>query len=186
MTEGDARYDTEDAPEAKDDSPVSPKPQVTPTANVVPAGGTTGQSAAELHRFEAQLIQVLRREVRDPYAGLPADDVLARLDDRFPSHDFPGRMLARVEAEQAARHAHVERIDAVDRFVAEAQSRAADEDRDLQRSVGKRAERVLYVLVGVAVLLIAAGHETPGLIILGTTVVGVVGSFLSQTLGGKK
>lgn len=45
--------------------------------------------------LEARLIQVLRKETADPYGGLPADDVLYRLDNKFPAVHFPERMMTR-------------------------------------------------------------------------------------------
>lgn len=176
------------ADESGADTTPKPQPPVGPTEatmsgqSVIESGE---RNSSEFHRFEAHLIQTLRREVRDPYGGLPADDVLVRLDEHFPKHDFPGRMMKRLESEQSARLAHIARADATDLYVAQTDHENAKEDRILRRSWGKRAERVLYVLVGAALVLIFTGHETAGAIVLGTTVVGVVGAFLSQAIGDK-
>lgn len=135
--------------------------------------------------LEARMINIVRREARDPYAGLPADDVLARLDERFPDQHFPERMLSRLEREQSERHARELRQDDLERFVAETDRRNADEDRALVRSWGTRAERVLILLVAVGLLLVFTGHTEIAAIVLGTTLVGVVGAFLAQQLRKK-
>ena len=136
-------------------------------------------------RLEAKIIRVLRREVRDPYGGLPADDVLVRLHERFPEHNFPGRMLSRIELEQTARHDREQRQDEVEKFVVETDRINGKEDRDLQRSWGKRAERIVVFLTGTGILFVFTDHEEIGGIVLGTTLIGVVGSFLAQTIRKK-
>ena len=130
-----------------------------------------------------ELLQVMRRETGDPYGGLPADDVLARLDDRFPQVGFPERMMARLEVEQRERLAHVARLDALAEY--EAQTVRADSagNRTLERSAGRRAFGAMVLLLLVGVGLIASHHEAAGEIVLGTTVVGVVGAFVSSRIG---
>lgn len=161
---------------------LTPKPQVSP-ANSVAVGNGDGSSKITVDaKLEARLISIIRREVRDPYGGLPADDVLDRLDRRFPEHNIPERMLLRLESEQDARHAHFERLDATELYVAETARLDAKEDRDLQRSWGRRAERVTVFLVAAGIGLVLLGHEVAGSIVLGTTLVGVVGSFLSSKI----
>lgn len=130
--------------------------------------------------LEHRMLSIIRRETRDPYGGLPADDVLDRLDRRFPNVNFPERMMARLEQEQESRHARLARAQELEKYEAETRRTAIEQDRELQRHSARRAERVLYVLVVVGLLLVFTGHEDVGKIVLGTTLVGVIGAFVAH------
>ena len=160
-----------------------PKPVPAPEELVVEELDQSEQRLAMY--LEARFIRVLRREVTDPYGGLPADDVLARMDDRFPDLHVPERMLRRLEEEQSHRHEHVRRVDALEQYVAETDRENGNEDRELQKSWGRRAERVVLLLVIVGLICLFTGHEAAGITVLGGTLVGVVGSFLAQQIRSK-
>lgn len=133
--------------------------------------------------LESRMLKIIRRETGDPYAGLPADDVLMRLDSRFPEVHFPERMMDRLETEQQHRHTRETDADGLAKFDAETRRLDASEERDLQQVVGRRAERVLYVLAGMGAIFVFTDHETVGSIVLGGSLVGVIGSFLGQKIG---
>ncbi len=88
--------------------------------------------------------------------------------------------MKRLELEQQQRHSRENRAADVLMYDAETRRIDSNEDRALQKSWGNRAERVLYLLVGVALLLVFTGHTEVGLVVLGTTLVAVIGSFLQQ------
>lgn len=150
-----------------------------------PHEGDAASTEAELeHRIavmvESRVLSIIRRETGDPYAGLPADDVLARLDTRFPDVKFPERMMSRLEAEQA--HRHAQEVAATKQASYELETRRRNDDRTIaeQGRAGQRAERVLYVLVAASLLLVFTGYEAIGGTVLGTTLLGVVASFVGQ------
>lgn len=130
--------------------------------------------------LESRITSIVRRESRDPYAGLPADDVLDRLDRRFPDVNYPERMMRRLELEQQNRHELAQQSLANERYEAETERAEVKGSHDIQRQSAKRAVGVLVFLVAVGVACLFTGHEGAGEILLGTTVVGVVGSFVVQ------
>lgn len=167
----------DDARPSRESSPKPTAPQLSGAA-----GSDAMDAIVPYAQIEARLIRVLRKEVQDPYGGLPADDVLARLNREFPALNIPGRMLDRLEKEQAERHEHSRRQDELDRYVAESARAESAQDHDLQRSWGGRAERVFFALVAAGLVLVFTGHESTGAIVLGTTLVGVVGAFVAQSI----
>lgn len=132
--------------------------------------------------LEARMMQVVRHETRDPYAGLPADDVLDRLDKLFPDVGYPERMMRRLETEQTHRHMLESESNGLAKYQAETMRIGEQHDRDLVSSTAKRAERVVYVLVAAGLLCVFTHHVNVGLVILGTTLVGVASAFLTQRL----
>lgn len=179
MTEVTPTPDGGKAPESKTENlpAASPKPTIDKVAAETLADATKIGMVVE-----ATMTRVMRRETGDPYAGLPAPDVLKHLNEQFPEQEFPERMLRRLEIEQEERHARERRIDEVDRYNAETDRMNAEADRTLQKSWGQRAERVLYVLVAVGLICLFTGHVAIAGVVLGTTLVGVVGAFLGARM----
>ena len=91
-------------------------------------------------------------------------------------------MLARLENEQAARHDREKRLDELEMYVAETSRIDAAADRDLRNRTSNRALLVTILLVAVGLVLEFTGHEAGGNIVLGTTLVGVVGAFLANQI----
>jgi hypothetical protein len=131
-------------------------------------------------RMEHRITTVMRQESGDSYAGLPADHVLVNLNNEFPDVNFPERMMSRLETEQAARiAAQKQQLDRLD-YEAETQRLDAAADRKHLNTAANRAVLVLVLLLSVGVFLTLTGNTTAGLTVLGTTLLGVIGAFLSQ------
>lgn len=138
------------------------------------------------NRLERRLTAIIRQETGDSYAGLPADHVLINLDRAFPDVGFAERMMARLELEQRARIERERAQDDLAKYEAETRRIDAQEERKLVGRTAWRAVGVLVLLLGVGGWLTATGHETAGSILLGTTMVAVVGAFLAQQIRGMK
>ncbi|MDQ1699957.1 MAG: hypothetical protein QOG34_1820 [Frankiaceae bacterium] len=133
--------------------------------------------------LESRILHQIRRETGDPYAGLPADDVLMRLHQQFPEVQFPERMMRRLEVEQSERHELDKRAADLAEYEAETRRRDAAGDRKLQQEVGWRAVAVLVFLVAVGLTLIFSRHEGSGGLVLGGTLVGVLTALVGQKVG---
>jgi lipopolysaccharide export LptBFGC system permease protein LptF len=131
-------------------------------------------------RVQQTVLGIIRQEKGDPYAGLPADDVLIRLDQAFPNVRFPERMMQRLELEQQARLESERRQDEI--ALADVENRRSLQESQfaLRREVSRRAVVIFFALLALGTVLVFTGHEGVGATVLGTTMVSVIGAFLWQ------
>ena len=106
-------------------------------------------------RFERRMLNIIRQESGDSYAGLPAHRrAHCNLDKAFPDVRFPERNhWARLETEQQGRLEREKRQDELaDKYEAETRRLDASEDR-------KHLSRAANRAVGVLVLLLVEGSD---------------------------
>jgi uncharacterized membrane protein len=144
---------------------------------------------AELEPRERLLIQVVEQRLTtriehifqhqiEPYGGLPSTDELDRLDNRFPELQIPKRLLGRIETEQRHRHEVELQMISIDRFDAESRRVDSAGDRSLQRFSILIAFGAFVLLLGVGVSAMVLAYTAIALVVLGTSLVGVVSSFV--------
>lgn len=168
-------------PELRDDLPSYPAPDDLARRTSYSLDDRDKKLALYLEsRIERRVVNIIRQESGDSYAGLPADHVLLNLHQQFPDVNFPERMMVRLEEEQRGRLEHEKRQDEIERYEAETRRLDAAEDRGLMDRAANRAFLVLAVLLSVAVLLTLLGHPTVGGVLVGGTLIAVIGAFLRQ------